>query len=345
MSSSCRGGSVGRFGGVINATIQRRSSGSRGAPGCGGGQPGTPAASVRRVASGPSAKVSTVRSRTIPMGCGEQKSCSIQFRPTNSQAATHGARVPPSIDRASAYTPMVHTSTTTGGNQRSTTSRSPAPAASRNHAHWAKNAGQKKRASTSSAGTPSPAIASTNPTMTYEVVNRATGSTTDGRPVLHSTSTPVAVASIGTRGRGDHNSAMHAPTAHASAAHAAGPRTFARPQPSRASRSVVAAATGSSASASSTRTGEYHRRRSGTGGAGGGAGGPGRATRASGNRLLTTSPTVDLGRSAGGIPGITTVAGSAFRLGGSDDCGCSDGPDEDEDGARPGAGVRITPVS
>ena len=43
-------------------------------------------------------------------------------------------------------------------------------------------------------GTPSPAIASTNPTITYEVVNRATGSTTDGRPVLHSTSTPVAVA-------------------------------------------------------------------------------------------------------------------------------------------------------
>ena len=74
--------------------------------------------------------------------------------------------MPPSIDRASAYTPIAQTSTTTGGNQRSTTSRSAAPAASRNHAHWAKNAGQKKRASMSGGGTPSPAIASTKPTMT-----------------------------------------------------------------------------------------------------------------------------------------------------------------------------------
>ena len=72
MSSSCRGGSVGRFGGVIAATVQRRSSRSRGAPGCGAGQPGTPAASVRRVASGPSAKVSTVSSRTMPIACGEK---------------------------------------------------------------------------------------------------------------------------------------------------------------------------------------------------------------------------------------------------------------------------------
>ncbi len=74
--------------------------------------------------------------------------------------------MPPSIDRASAYTPVAHTRTTTGGNQRSTTSRSAAPDASRNHAHWAKNAGQKKRASMPGGGTPSPATASTNPAMT-----------------------------------------------------------------------------------------------------------------------------------------------------------------------------------
>ena len=132
-------------------------------------------------------------------------------------------------------------------------------------------------------------------------MNRATGSTTEGRPVLHSTSTPVAVASIGTRGRGIHSSARHAPTAQASAAHAAGLSTVARPQPSRASRSVVAAATGSSASASSTSAGEYHRLRRATGGPGCGDGGAGSAA-GSPPGGATGSPGMTIGRRLG-VPG------------------------------------------
>ena len=163
----------------------------------------------------------------------------------------------------------------------------------------------------SGGGTPSPAIASTKPTMTYDVVNRATGSTTDGRPVLHSTSTPVAVASIGTRGRGIHSSATHAPTAQASAAHAAGLSTVARPQPSRASRSVVAAATGSSASASSTSAGEYHRLRRATGGPGCGDRGR-RVGRGATAGRADRQPGHDDGRRLG-VPGPATRPPRATR--------------------------------
>ncbi len=143
-------------------------------------------------------------------------------------------------------------------------------------------------------------------------MNRATGSTTDGRPVLHSTSTPVAVASIGTRGRGIHSSATHAPTAQASAAHAAGPSTFARPQPSRASRSVVAAATGSSASASSTSAGEYHRLRRATGGPGCGDRAGRRVGRGATAGRGDRQPGHDDGRRLG-VPGPATRPPRATR--------------------------------
>src|SRR4051794_6205630 len=153
-------------------------------------------------------------------------------------------------------------------------------------------------------------MASTKPAITYEVVNRATGCTTDGMPVLHSTSTPVAVASTGARGRGDHSSATHAPTAQASAAHAAGPRTVANPQPSKASRSVVAAATGSRATASIARSGEYQRHRRGTaGGGGGGGGGTGRPARSRGGGGIAGPA----GASSAGRRGSSTVAGSPGR--------------------------------
>src|SRR5690242_20140025 len=93
---------------------------------------------------------------------------------------------------------------------------------------------------------------------------------------------------------------MQAPTAQARAAHAAGESTFARPQPSRPDRSVVAAASGSSATASRARIGDAQRHRPGTrAGGGGGAG-------------LRDPPRGAGGTDArpGGTRGISTVAGS-----------------------------------
>ena len=151
------------------------------------------------------------------------------------------------------------------------------------------------------------AIASVKPAISHAVANRATGSTTDGMPVVQRMSTPVAVPSIGMRGRGDFSSATHAATAHTIAAQPAGLSTRPRPHPSSASRLVVAAAIGSSATAISAKIGESQRKMPTSACAGvlgaGGRGGPGTGGRA-----------VVGGSAASPTTGISVVAGSGTRL-------------------------------
>ena len=147
------------------------------------------------------------------------------------------------------------------------------------------------------------AIASVKPAISHAVANRATGSTIDGMPVVQRMSTPVAVPSIGMRGRGDFSSATHAATAHTIAAQPAGLSTRPRPQPSSASRLVVAAAIGSSATAISAKIGESQRKMPTSTCAGGreagGRGGPG-----------TGGSAVVGGSAASWTTGMKVVAGS-----------------------------------
>jgi hypothetical protein len=148
------------------------------------------------------------------------------------------------------------------------------------------------------------------------------------------------------RGRGDHSSVAQAATANSIDAQAAGPRTAARPQPSSAERSVVAAAIGSSATAASANAGASQRWMPLVGGAAGGAGG---RCRWAGSAVvpgsLATTGMAMVASSPGGSGRVPTRtcgragAGPAERPPGGAGAGSVDGFGCGAGGRRPGWGA------